>query len=374
MTAAAMPVVGRDRHATVPPAGRRLAGADIELDPPLRDELRLVLSIAFAVVVVFVPAVALVAGAGPLELLAWASIHALCWISSVTLQVAVLRVARAAWRGRGRSRLALQFAVTAVAGTTLQVAAAHAFLDPWSRRLGLLSGGVSSMASVWTAVLIAAYLVWERELRARQRNADRRLAAVQRAQLAARRSLVDSQLRAVQARVDPAFFFATLDAIEALYPSDAARAEAAFEELVGFLRAALPTVDGQSTVLARELELAAACVRIHALTGQDDCTLRIDLGETRGRRPFPAGVLLPLVRGALDAATGPIELLLSVRDGEPGCDPAFTLTLRAPAAPNDDVCTGVRASLRALFGTSAKLVCTPDAAGVEIALALPLTQ
>ncbi|MEO8524739.1 MAG: histidine kinase [Caldimonas sp.] len=368
MTATAMAAMGRAGAPTVIARARRVADGDVE--PSLREEIRLVLSISFAVIAIFGPAAALVVGVGSIDLLAWLSILCLNWVGSVGAQVVALRSTRRAW-GRRRGRLAGQFAVAAAVGAALHMTVVNALISPWSQRLGLIGDEQFSLAAVLTSILAAAYLVWERELRSRQRRADRRLASIQQAQLAARRSVVDAQLRAVQARIDPPFFFVTLDAIESLYRSDIRRAEAAFEELITFLRAALPTVDGRSTVLARELDLAAACVRIHALTGRDGCALHVDIAESLRRRPFPAGILLPLVRGALEAAKDPVELRVSVGADKSGVAPSFTLTIAAPAAPGNDVFATVRESLCALFGTSATLVCASRLAGVDITLALP---
>jgi hypothetical protein len=367
MTAAAISAVARAQGETLARAARQVA---TESKPTPRDEVRLVLSIAFGIVAIFVPAAALVVGSVSLDFITWATLLAFAWIVTISAQVISLRLLHARLLRR-RSRIALQFAVCAIVGAALHYWATAGVMAPWLRELGLLSGDLRSTAGVWTSVLVAAYLVWERELRARQQRADRRLAAVQQAQRVTRRNLIDAQLRAVQARVDPPFFFATLDAIEGLYRRDVARAEAAFEELVAFLRAALPTVGIGSTVLGRELDLAAACVRIHVLTGRTDCALRVDIAETLRRRPFPPGVLLPLVRGTLDASTGPITLRIAASDDGPEDRPLFTLVIESAVGPDSDVCTAVRESLHGLFGASASLVSAADKDGVVTTLSLP---
>jgi hypothetical protein len=367
MTATALSAVTGAGGATAARAARSVAA---ESESTHRDEIRLVLSIAFGIVALFVPAAALVVGAVSMDFITWAVLLALTWIGILSAQVTALRVMRARLP-RIHARLTLQFAVCAILGAGLHYWSSAAVMGPWNRGLGLLSGDLRSMAGMWGSVLVAAYLVWERELRARQQRADRRLAAVQQAQRVARRNVVDAQLRAMQAQVDPPFFFAALDAIEALYRDDLARAEAAFEELVRFLRAALPTVGVLSTVLGRELDLAAACVRIHALTGRTDCVLRLDVGDGLRRRPFPAGVLLPLVRGTLDAATGPVALGIAVSSNGPPDRQTLALVLDAPVGPDDDVCAAVRDSLLVLFGVSATLVSAADEDGVVTTLSLP---
>ena len=68
---------------------------------------------------------------------------------------------------------------------------------------------------------------------------------------AARRRLVEAQLQAMQARVDPQMFFDTLDTVQRLYTSDPRRAEGLLDELIVFLRAALPRLRTASSTLAQ---------------------------------------------------------------------------------------------------------------------------
>jgi hypothetical protein len=56
----------------------------------------------------------------------------------------------------------------------------------------------------------------------------------------ANRNLLDSQLAAAHAVVDPESIFQKLDAIERIYGEDPARADALLDELIVFLRAAIP--------------------------------------------------------------------------------------------------------------------------------------
>ena len=57
------------------------------------------------------------------------------------------------------------------------------------------------------------------------------------------RKAFESRLQALQARVDPRFLFDTLASIEATYEADAARGERMIDDLIAYLRAALPTIE-----------------------------------------------------------------------------------------------------------------------------------
>jgi hypothetical protein len=74
----------------------------------------------------------------------------------------------------------------------------------------------------------------------RSRLAMRALADAEIARSEAMRTLLASQLAAARAKVDPAFVFQTLEMIEQTYETNASRADVLLDELIAFLRAAIP--------------------------------------------------------------------------------------------------------------------------------------
>lgn len=325
--------------------------------PPWRDELRLVLTITGAMATVFLPAAWIVVGSLSATFVAFAAAVTVDWAVAVALEIALLRALRSG-AFVSRPPLALQFLAIAAAGFAFKLLA-DSVVGPITERARLGSGeDWNFVVGIWTDVMVALYLVYEREGRSRHALAAHRLASVQRAQVRARRELVDVQLRAMQARVDPQFFFDTLDTIEALYCTDAARAEALFDELVVFLRTALPHVDSASSVLARELALAESCLRMETLATGRKCRLEADVATELIRSPFPAGVLLPLIQGTLTAARDRADIAIDVSAGvvagAPG-DASVRVLLSAPRPPSPATCERVRESLQALFGDTATL-------------------
>lgn len=367
-TLSASPALPAGRARTAPARSR--AG---ERRPSWREEAGLVFTVAGAMFIVFVPASVLVSNRSSRALASFSAAIPLSWTICIGLQVVVLRIVRSGWHGR-QLPLWLQYLCIAVTGSAFQIAV-DGVVGRFAEAAGLGTDASWRFAvSAWISALVALYLVWEREGRSRHDAAARRLADVQQAQLRARRAIIDSQLRAVQARVDPQFFFDILDAIEVLYRRDAAGAEALFDELIVFLRAALPHVDGASSMLARELEIAASCIRIASLMGGRESRLEVDVPDDLKRVAFPAGILLPLLQGALDAAPAEKALAVEVRarlDTEGGRSSVVVL-VAAPAAPTESVCARVRESLHALFGDSASLECQQrDAARVDTTVVLP---
>ena len=94
--------------------------------------------------------------------------------------------------------------------------------------------------------------------------ADRRAARITEAHLNAaeldriRRSklALESRLQAMQARVEPQFLFNTLAQVEHLYESNPALAERILDDLIAYLRAAMPLMRSTSSTVAQEIELA----------------------------------------------------------------------------------------------------------------------
>lgn len=315
--------------------------------PALRDDLLLAAAAVGATTALFLPGVWLVAVRVSPELLLFSLLQPASYAIVLMVQIGALRLAD--WHWPGCSVFA-QFCIATVAGMAIS-ALVVPLPDPLAARMGLLVEGANTLLlGLWTAVLIAAFLAWSREAWARHAASVQRLRRVQRAQLAARRELVDAQLRAMQARIDPEQLFAALGAIEQLYARDAERADALFDALVLYLRAAVPRLDGTASTLGHELELAAACVRMHGLCAGRDIELDVNVHAALRARAFPPGVLLPLLGGALTAEAGAGRLAVSAR---PGPADALLLTLALPQAPGPARLQQAGDALGPLHGTAA---------------------
>ena len=176
-----------------------------------------------------------------------------------------------------------------------------------------------------------------------------RLDAAKAAQREVRRRLAYGQLKAVQARIDPQFLFDMLDAVRRAYERDPERAERLLDELVAFLRAALPRLQDASSTVPREAETARALARLHALSANSSVGMAIDLGDVMGAR-FPPGVLLPLLNDVLQRRAGACALTADRR----AADSLIVLTV--PAAPSAATVERVRAVLADLYGSAAELI------------------
>lgn len=164
---------------------------------------------------------------------------------------------------------------------------------------GLVQSARTMHLHGFTFSLIMAWLFFAHLGRSRRhQQASARLSAAQAAQRHARRRVVQARLQEVQARMDPNVLFEMLEAVRQLYQRDAQRAERLLDELIGFLRAALPRLRTPSSTLLREVDLARAYIQLHALAEESDADMTVDIASDTMHACFPPGVLLPLLSSA----------------------------------------------------------------------------
>jgi hypothetical protein len=184
------------------------------------------------------------------------------------------------------------------------------------------------------------------------RRASERLHAVQLGAIAAERGVLESDLRAMQGRVDPELLFDSLLIVDRAYERDVQAGEEALDALIRFLRAALPGDAAANATVAGEQELAEAYL---ALVAQRLASSpRVDISVARDARtlPMPAMLLLPLVRWAVDSAT---ELEIRAERRPAGLEVSVRSDSRASAAGAEPNIAGVRERLVGLFAGAASL-------------------
>jgi Histidine kinase len=230
---------------------------------------------------------------------------------------------------------------------------------------GLVYSAQTAHLYAFTFSLIMALLYFAHLRRSRgHEQAAARLAAAQAAQRLARRRTVQGRLQEVQARIDPQLLFEMLETVQRLYQRDAAQAERFLDELIVFLRAALPRLRTASSSLLREVELARAFVRLHAMRGVVDLDIAIEIAPDVIHARFPPGVLLPLLDGVVGGARS--CGLRAMRSGE-YCRVALTLG----AAPSLAAVARVRSLLAELYGTGGTVEIESTSDGVTVIVGVP---
>jgi sensor histidine kinase YesM len=136
----------------------------------------------------------------------------------------------------------------------------------------------------------------------------------------------DLRLGVLQAQVEPHFLFNTLASVRSMVREEPARAEAAIDALVDYLRATIPRLraDGTSldTPLAMQFEVCRSYLALMRARMGERLRVSIDLPPALAGAPFPPLLLLTLVENAIkhgiEPRPGPGHVWLAARRIESG--------------------------------------------------------
>jgi len=214
-------------------------------------------------------------------------------------------------------------------------------------------------------LLIPLYMMAQASRRATRRLHDAHLAS-----LTAERNVVEADLRAMQARVEPELLFAALRAVDEGYARSVEHGERALDALIAFLRAALPAEAGNTSTVAAELDLVRAYVGVAELLSGPKLELEITAEPATRANAMPAMLLLPLARWAMDGAAAALKLVARQGNG------VLEISLRSDlaASPSDETqaIAGVRERLEHLYGTRATLEASTEPHVRRAFIALPV--
>lgn len=213
--------------------------------------------------------------------------------------------------------------------------------------------------SLFFTVLLYAALgtfVYVNERTARLATDRQRAAELARAQ--ARRRTLESRLQELQARVEPQFLFNTLAQVGELYEREPAIAGQMLDDLITYLRAALPHLRESTSTVRREVELAGAYLDIMRVRLGQRLAVEIDVPESVRGASLPAMLLLPLVDHALGLrqgdAAGSIRIEASAAAGVLHLRVTDSGSAFVHAVENAGV-AGLTERLQALYGVAARL-------------------
>ncbi|HEX6793073.1 MAG TPA: histidine kinase [Casimicrobiaceae bacterium] len=174
------------------------------------------------------------------------------------------------------------------------------------------------------------------------------------------RVALESRLQAMQARVEPQFLFNTLAQVERLYKLDARLAAQMMDDLIAYLRAAMPHMRDTSSTVAQEIELVRAYLDIVRLRLGERLAVRIDVPPEAASMRMPPMMLLPLVDHAVvrglepSTASGTISVRAVVDAGRLHLTIADSGAGFVPAPDGDGIKT-IRERLDALYRGGATL-------------------
>ncbi len=290
----------------------------------------------------------------------------------------VLAADQAVSHGAARVRTyVLAVLVASLLAALIDTAIRMAFTDffekaqPWWRPVHTASHFIWGLVLGGFSIFVYADLKRNRETAARLQAA-----TLQRTRSA--RAVLQTQLQAMQARVEPQFLFDTLDRIGEIYDRDPTKGQQTIDDLIAYLRTAMPQMHEASSTLARELDLVRTYVAIVAACSEGRVRLAIEGKEDWAHTAFPPMLLLPLVEHAISSGrlTRPGDGAISLRalrtDGKLHVTVGHGGSAFSADAGSDAV-GRVREHLQTLFDSEARVdLHTRVDRGTEVAMEIPL--
>jgi hypothetical protein len=245
-----------------------------------------------------------------------------------------------------------------------------------------------SQSTIWTIgfAMPLAFVGFSRRRELRVRRALHE-AEVSRSEL--QRQTLEADLQGMQAQVEPAFLLDTLRHIGELCDEDPVTGALMLDELIVYLRAALPDLRATRSTLRRETALARAYLALLDLRAARQLDVEVDVDERILDAAMPAMILLPLLAGAAPAMRAGAAARVTPRSAPPASarsslgfgarvvDENLRIEVTARGAGTGDLArtplvADIRARLHSLYGERASIeVVSRSGVGATACLTIP---
>ena len=221
--------------------------------------------------------------------------------------------------------------------------------------------------------------------RARMVQAEAELAQATAKQAQQEKLLAETELKLLQAQIEPHFLFNTLSNIAGLIHESPDTAEKTLLNLTTLLRGSLNRTRQQTTTLAQELEIAQAYLDIQSTRMQGRLHYTFDVPTDLNNTPLPPLLVQPLIENAIKHGIEPSEeggeiavsasqqgssVIISITDTGLGIE--HNQAKRRSTAGSGTGLKNVRERLQALYGDQAQLDLFPNKPqGVVARITLP---
>jgi sensor histidine kinase YesM len=193
------------------------------------------------------------------------------------------------------------------------------------------------------------------------------------------RRLMEAQMAALQAQVEPHFLFNTLALIGQLIETDPKEAARVHAHLIEYLRSTLPQMRARDGgTLGKQVELSRAYLAIMQARMKERLSVRFEVPDFLGSAPFPPMMLQTLIENSIKHGLEPKIAggTVSVRAYVDGvtlhvevCDDGIGID---PHADDGIGLANIRERLQLLYGINAELVIqTPPGGGACALIKLP---
>lgn len=191
---------------------------------------------------------------------------------------------------------------------------------------------------------------------------------------------VTTQLRIMQAQIEPHFLFNTLANVRQLYRTSLADGESMLDHLIVYLRSAMDDLRAETSDVAREMNLVTHYLAIMKIRMGERLSYQFSIAESLLAHPFPPAMLISLVENAIkhglaDCDHGQITMAAS-RDGD-----LLRVTILDNGAGLSSVggtglgLSNIRQRLEAMYGTRAWLeVGAPASGGFSATIVIPFQE
>jgi LytS/YehU family sensor histidine kinase len=193
------------------------------------------------------------------------------------------------------------------------------------------------------------------------------------------RRLMEAQMAALQAQVEPHFLFNTLALIGQLIETDPPEAARVHAHLIDYLRSTLPQMRQRGgATLGKQVELSRAYLAIMQARMKERLAVRFEVPDFLGSAPFPPMMLQTLIENAIKhglepkIAGGTVTVRAHVVDADlhvEVCDDGVGID---PHADDGVGLANIRERLALLYGGQAALdISTPPGGGACATIRLP---
>jgi len=209
-------------------------------------------------------------------------------------------------------RLAIAVAIGAIIGHALMVPIKNFILEhllgePRLYTLDyVLSHKKTFFLSAFGAFLIGLCISVFFLLRFRETRAAEALHKAEAERLLLAKQAMESELKLMQAQIEPHFLFNTLASVQFLTETDPPEATRLLGHLLSYLRAALPKMRSTSATLGQEIEFAEAYLNILKMRMGSRLDFGIDVPDSLRMHPFPPVLLISVVENAVTHGLEPL--------------------------------------------------------------------
>jgi hypothetical protein len=199
-------------------------------------------------------------------------------------------------------------------------------------------------------------------------------------QIALSKQMLEAQLQVMRAQIEPHFLFNTLANVKRLTQTDISGGVSMLDNLVRYLRAALPRMREEQTTLGQEADLVQAYLAVLQIRMGTRLRYAVDIPEPLRNRSFPPMMLLTLAENAIKHGLNPSPYggAIAIRAEHRG--PGFIVRIADSGVGFGAAATGgtgvglanTRARLAALYGDEALLeLAANEPSGVNVTLHIP---